>query len=108
TNNPISIDEDVTIMNVISKLKDHGISQVPVLSGKRYVGMLGYREMLRRKSINISARVGNLAVTSPKLSPDDSIETALRKISRVEITQYLLWRKTILLGLYQDQIFLEI
>ena len=80
TDNPISIEDDMTIMNVISRLKDNKISQVPVVSGKRYIGMLGYREMLRRKSISINARVSNLAVTSSKLSTNDTIEAALKKL----------------------------
>ena len=82
TQNPVSVEEGMTIMNVISKLKDNRISQVPVVSGKRYVGMLGYREILRRKSISINARVGNMAVTSSTLSPSDSIESALRKLKQ--------------------------
>ena len=82
TQNPVSVEEGITIMNVISKLKDNRISQVPVVSGKRYVGMLGYREILRRKSISINARVGNMAVTSSTLSPSDSIESALRKLKQ--------------------------
>ena len=82
TRDPIKVEEDMTIMNVISKLKDNRISQVPVVSGKRYVGMLGYREILRRKSISINARVGNMAVTSSTLSSSDSIESALRKLKQ--------------------------
>ncbi|HLH85876.1 MAG TPA: CBS domain-containing protein [Thermoplasmataceae archaeon] len=65
------------VMDAMRKMKETGIHQVPVVSGNKYLGMLSYREILRRRSIQPNSKVDSFMIKTSKISKGDSIERAL-------------------------------
>lgn len=81
TENPIVIDADTaTVSDAMARMRETDIHQIPAVSRKRYVGMLNYREILRKRSIQLTARVDTFIINTPKISPDEDITEIIRLI----------------------------
>lgn len=74
----VTVSASSTVAEALSKMRTTGIHQVPVLTGKRYAGMLSYREVLRRRSIRSNSRVETFMIKTAKLTPNTDIKTAVR------------------------------
>ncbi|MGP6220865.1 CBS domain-containing protein [Caldiplasma sukawensis] len=77
TYEPKVISEDETVIKALNVMRDHNISQLPVLSGKSYIGMISYRDLAGRKSIHFNSKIRHFISSSPVLKPDDDINKAL-------------------------------
>lgn len=80
TNNPKTIDQETNVSLAMNRMKGGKIAQLPVVSNGKYVGMISYRDMIRKKSIHLNSKIRNYAVRVPELKRDDSIEAALNLI----------------------------
>lgn len=74
----ITTTASATVSEALSKMRSTGIHQVPVLKGKRYAGMLSYREVLRRRSIRSNSKVETFMVKTAKLTPNTDMKTAVK------------------------------
>lgn len=74
----VTIPASSTVSEALSKMRSTGIHQVPVLKGKRYAGMLSYREVLRRRSIRSNSKVETFMVKTAKLTPNTDMKTAVK------------------------------
>ncbi|WP_393971126.1 CBS domain-containing protein [Oxyplasma meridianum] len=53
TADPIVMEaEDTTLTDAMSKMRDSGIHQVPLVKNREYYGMVYYRDILRRRSVS--------------------------------------------------------
>ncbi len=67
------------ISRVISKLKEYGFHELPVVSEKdELVGLVNYRTLIRRKNLPLSARVDTVMVKPPVLSRDSTLGKAVK------------------------------
>ncbi|WP_188680082.1 CBS domain-containing protein [Thermogymnomonas acidicola] len=64
---------DSRISEAIHRMRESDIEQLPVLDGKNYVGMITYRDILRRRSVHMDAKVEGYIVKTPVLSPEDDV-----------------------------------
>lgn len=100
TKNPEVIDVEIsTISDAMSKMRSTDIHQIPAVSGKKYVGMLNYREILRKRSMQLSARVDTFLISTPRLSPDDDIKEVVRLIRDTGLSAFPVLQKNRLVGL---------
>lgn len=76
--NLVTIPSSATVADALSKMRSTGIHQVPVLIGKRYSGMLSYREILRRRSIRSNSKVETFMIKTAKLTPNTEVKAAVR------------------------------
>ncbi len=68
-----------TISKVISKLQEYGFHELPVVNDRgELVGYVNYRTLIRRKSLSLYSRVENIMVKPPTLSPDATIDEAVK------------------------------
>ena len=51
TRDVISLDENTVITEAIAKMRDNSVQTVPILRNGKYLGVLTYREILKRHSI---------------------------------------------------------
>ncbi len=81
------------ISRIISKLKEYGFHELPVVNEKNeLVGLVNYRTLIRRKNLPLSARVETIMVKPPILSRDSTLgdtvklllETGYRSLPVVE------------------------
>ncbi len=81
TTNPVALDlRNGTISEAMEKMRGVDVHQIPALNGKKYMGMLNFREILRRRSLQLSAKAENYVVNTPSVSPDDDIMDVVRLI----------------------------
>ena len=78
SNHLVTITASSTVAEALSKMRTTGIHQVPVLTGKRYAGMLSFREVLRRRSIRSNSKVESFMIKTAKLSPKTEVKTAIK------------------------------
>lgn len=76
-NNLVTVKASSLVSEAWNKMKETGIHQVPVVLGNKYVGMLSYRELLRRRSIRPSSKVEAFMVKTPKVDENEKFETAI-------------------------------
>ncbi len=74
----VTIPSTSTVADALSKMRSTGIHQVPVLIGKRYSGMLSYREILRRRSIRSNSKVETFMIKTAKLTPNTDVKSAVK------------------------------
>lgn len=76
--NLVTIPATSTVADALSRMRSTGIHQVPVLTGKRYAGMLSYREILRRRSIRSNSKVESFMIKTAKLTPNTDVKSAVK------------------------------
>ncbi len=73
---------DETIADARGKMKTHDVHELPVLDGKKLVGVVTMRELMRRKNIAPSTKVSTVLQAAPDVTPTMSLpEVAERMIS---------------------------
>ena len=77
TENPLTIDEETTVSLALNRMRDNKIAQLPVVSGRKYIGMISYRDILRRRSIHLNSKIKNFVTKSPELKRRDTLERAV-------------------------------
>lgn len=76
--NLVTVAATSTVAEALSRMRTTGIHQVPVIAGKRYAGMLSYREVLRRRSIRSNSKVESFMIKTAKLTPNTELKTAIK------------------------------
>lgn len=78
---PIVARKDERVSTVISRIREHGIHELPVVDdGGNLVGHFCYHILVKRKSIPISAKVESVMVSAPHIYKENSVEEALEKL----------------------------
>jgi len=73
---------DETIADARGKMKTHDVHELPVLDGKKLVGVVTMRELMRRKNIAPATKVSTVLQAAPDVTPTMSLpEVAERMIS---------------------------
>jgi predicted transcriptional regulator len=80
TRDVISLDENTVITEALAKMRDNSVQTVPILRDGKYIGVLTYREILKRHSIRPNSKVVHFATPSPGLAEDDSIEAIAKSL----------------------------
>ncbi len=100
TKDPEVIDvENSSISEAMARMRSTDIHQIPAVSGKKYVGMLNYREILRKRSMQPSARVDTFLVNTPKISPEDDIRKVIKLIVDTGLSAFPVLQKSRLVGI---------
>lgn len=98
--NPVVVNvEDSTISDAISKMRETDIHQIPAVNGKKYIGMLNYREILRKRSLQLNAKLDTFIINTPQLSPDDDVREVIRLIKDTGVSAFPVIQKDKLVGL---------
>lgn len=95
----IVIESDSKISEAISKMKDNDIQQLPVMSNGKYVGMLTYKNILRRGSIRTNSRVYNFSINAPRLDENSDVIDAVKLLKESGLNSIPVFQKEKLVGL---------
>lgn len=72
--NPVTVERDETLSTVRHTMETHRIRTLPVMDGKRFVGMLSYRDVMERlRSDPSTTKIGKLLHTPPHVADDDTL-----------------------------------
>lgn len=80
------------LSEALGMMKKHGISEIAVVDGKRFLGYLTFRTLARRRKLPITAQVKSFMITPPKVKPTDKIPVIAERLitrdfSTLPITQ---------------------
>ena len=95
----VTVKTNETVGGVLARMRETGVHQVPVLSGKRYLGMLSYREILRRRSIFPGSKVESVMIKTPRLAPTDDLYAAIKLFKETGLSALPVVEKGMLTGI---------
>jgi len=106
TKDVISVDKDEDLRHVLSLMKKHDITKVPVLENKQFIGiatdnMIAYKLGSRRKRMVQASRLHASTVTNKKyeaVSPDTDVKELMRKVGAPGLTMLPVLDKGKLVG----------
>ncbi len=100
TATPVVVDiKTSTISDAMDKMRGLDVNQVPAVNGKKYMGMLNFREVLRRRSLKLSANAENYLVNTPTVTPEDDVMDVIRLIVDTGLSALPVLEKDKLLGI---------
>ncbi len=62
--------EDDNLSDVLAKLKNYDINELPVIRKNRLVGLVSYDTLIKRRNLPLTTKVEHIMSTPPKLSKD--------------------------------------
>lgn len=100
TGTPVVMDVKTgTISDAMDKMKSLDVNQIPAMDGKKYLGMVNFREVLRRRSLKLSAKAENYVVNTPTVSPEDDVVDVIRLIVDTGLSAFPVLEKGKLAGI---------
>ncbi len=96
----VSIDvRTATVSDAMARMKESDIHQIPAVKGKRYAGMLDYREILRRNSIQMRAKAETFIIKTTTVKPEDDVRDIVSLIVDTGLTAFPVLEKGKILGI---------
>ena len=100
TREPVLIDvREATISEAMEKMRGVDVHQVPAVNGRKYVGMLNYREIMRRRSLQLSSKAQNYVISTPELTPDTEITEVIQLLVDTGLSAFPVLEKKKLSGI---------
>lgn len=99
TSKVLTVDAESTLSEALGKMTENGIHTLPVMEGRKYAGMVSYREILRRKSINPKSKIANFSLHTPGVSEGTPVENIIRGLRDSGLHAIPVLRKQLLVGI---------
>lgn len=100
TKEPVLIDvREATISEAMEKMRGVDVHQIPAVNGREYMGMLNYREIMRRRSLQLSSRAQNYVINTPEVSLDTNVEEVIRLLVDTGLSAFPVLEKKKLAGI---------
>lgn len=100
TREPVVIDvREANISEAMEKMRGVDVHQIPALNGRKYMGMLNYREIMRRRSLQLSSKAQNYVVNTPELTPEMEVEDVIRLLVDTGLSAFPVIEKKKLSGI---------
>jgi len=80
TTEVVTASPDDDLGDVLGKMKKHDIHEIPILDGKRLVGVITMRDLMRRRALPPSTKVSTLVMPSPNVAPDLKLPAAAEQL----------------------------
>jgi CBS domain-containing protein/ribosome-associated translation inhibitor RaiA len=69
TARPVTLPHDAPISRALGLMRSRGIHEIPILQGRRLLGMITFETIARRSSRSVATKVGHLLVVPPLVTP---------------------------------------
>jgi CBS domain-containing protein/ribosome-associated translation inhibitor RaiA len=73
TARPVTLPHDAPISRALGLMRSRNIHEIPVLQGRRLLGMITFETIARRSSRSIATKVGHLLVVPPLVMPTSTL-----------------------------------
>lgn len=77
---PVTASPDDTLGDVLGKMKQHDIHEVPIVRGKEVVGIVTMTGIMRRKAIPPTTNAITVAQSAPEVSPAEDLPTVAERM----------------------------
>jgi len=71
--NLFTVEPDDEVSTAVGMMRQHDVSEVPVISDDKVVGMVSYETLLKKRSIPMTTKIENVMIFPPRVGRDDSI-----------------------------------
>ncbi len=99
TERVLTVDSGATLSEALGKMMENNIHTIPVMEGKKYAGMVSYREILRRKSVNPQSKIANFAIRTTGVETSTSLENIIKDLKDSGLHAIPVLRKDTLVGI---------
>jgi len=65
-----------TLAQVLTKMKERGVHEIPIVNGKRHLGMVMHSVLAKHRNLPLSTQVGHVMVQGASLSPEETLPNA--------------------------------
>ncbi len=76
-----TMEHTATTSEAIARMREKNIHAIPVEKEGKYFGMITYREILRRRSVQPTSKLVNFALQSPGIEPNDDLMEVAKKLT---------------------------
>jgi CBS domain-containing protein/ribosome-associated translation inhibitor RaiA len=73
TARPVTLPHDAPISRALGLMRSRRIHEIPILQGRRLLGMITFETIARRSSRSVSTKVGHLLVVPPLVTPASTL-----------------------------------
>ena len=77
TKNVLSIGLDTNVMDAVSLMRENGIHSLPVMDGKKYVGIVLSGDLIRRRSLHTKSKISSFIRYTLTLSPESDVSSII-------------------------------
>ncbi len=61
------------LSDILGKMKNHNISEMPIVEKRKFLGLVNYTVMTKRRNLPLSAQARHIMIGTPGVSAEDSI-----------------------------------
>lgn len=73
----ITVTPETKLSRVLEDMRRYDLHEIPVLEGRKLVGVVSYKDIIKRKNLAVETRARNIMVSPPGLNPEtNSIDLA--------------------------------
>jgi CBS domain-containing protein/ribosome-associated translation inhibitor RaiA len=73
TARPVTLPHDAPISRALGLMRSRNIHEIPILQGRRLLGMITFETIARRSSRSVATKVGHLLVVPPLVTPGSTL-----------------------------------
>lgn len=73
TARPVTLPHDAPISRALGLMRSRSIHEIPILQGRRLLGMITFETIARRSSRSVATKVGHLLVVPPLVTPASTL-----------------------------------
>jgi CBS domain-containing protein/ribosome-associated translation inhibitor RaiA len=73
TARPVTLPHDAPISRALGLMRSRQIHEIPILQGRRLLGMITFETIARRSSRSVATKVGHLLVVPPLVTPTSTL-----------------------------------
>lgn len=73
TKSPVTVSIGDTVSDAMAKIRKHKVRELPVMDGRRPVGLVSYASFVERRSVPLTAKVDSIMLRPPTLEEDASV-----------------------------------
>jgi CBS domain-containing protein/ribosome-associated translation inhibitor RaiA len=73
TAHPVTLPHDAPISRALGLMRSRSIHEIPILQGRRLLGMITFETIARRSSRSVATKVGHLLVVPPLVTPASTL-----------------------------------
>jgi CBS domain-containing protein/ribosome-associated translation inhibitor RaiA len=70
---PVTVQPDEEVSTVMGKMKKFDVHELPVIQGKKLLGMVSYSTLLKRRNLPLTTRVDSLLLRPPRVAEEDPL-----------------------------------
>lgn len=104
----LTVDKGDTVSEVINRMKKAKVREIPVLDGKKPVGLISYSSFFARRNVPLTAKAEHIMIPCPKLEEDMKVIRAAEELMSAGVRGAPVVRNHKMVGFVSRTDFVEV